>query len=112
MSLPYLAVFEHTKDGFSGFIPDLPGCICSAPTLEEMRSEMQAMVDSYVESLQAAGAEIPKSQTTLIEFPKSSTIDYWVVQSIEPQAAVKLVLNAKTSSSQRGKTGKLRGRLS
>ena len=31
----YLAIIEKTKDGFSAYFPDLPGCISIGDTLEK-----------------------------------------------------------------------------
>jgi predicted RNase H-like HicB family nuclease len=110
MSQSYLAVYEHTRDGFSGFIPDLPGCICSAETLDEMGRVMQQTVNAHLRSLEANDVEVPQSKTTRIEFPISSTIDYWVVELMEPRVAD--LQTPILQETQLKKTCKSHGRLS
>src|SRR5271155_2844780 len=33
----YTVFIEPTQTGFSAYVPDLPGCVAAAPTLEETR---------------------------------------------------------------------------
>jgi predicted RNase H-like HicB family nuclease len=33
----YLVLFEKTSTGYSAYVPDLPGCIATADTLEETK---------------------------------------------------------------------------
>jgi predicted RNase H-like HicB family nuclease len=81
----YLAVYEHRKDSFSGFVPDLPGCISTGTPLQEMQRNMSEAIDDHLDTLQKEGAEIPQQTTYRVEFPKNSEIEYWVVELIEPK---------------------------
>ena len=75
-----------------------------------MRCVMQQTMNAHVLSLEAADVEVPQSQTTRIEFPESSTIDYWVVELMEPRTAD--LQTTILQETQLKKTRKPYGRLS
>jgi predicted RNase H-like HicB family nuclease len=79
-------VFEHRLDGYSGFVPDLPGCISTAATLEAMRRNMREAIHAQVAILAKLGEAIPQPKTTTVHFPRPSEghgIDHWVVERLE-----------------------------
>jgi len=83
MNYKYLVVYEHTVGSFSGFVPDIPGCITSATTLEEMRRNMREAIACQIDSLVMEGSQVPKPATFTVHFPKDSGIEYWVVELID-----------------------------
>jgi predicted RNase H-like HicB family nuclease len=78
-----LVVYEHRKSGFSGFAPDISGCIATGDDLQEMQINMSKAISARSESLMKEGAELPQPTTFRVEFPKNSEIDYWVVELME-----------------------------
>ena len=56
----YLIVIEKTETGFSAYSPDLPGCIATGGTREEVEHEMKAAIAFHVEGLKLAGYEVPQ----------------------------------------------------
>ena len=67
----YLIVIEETSTGFSAYSPDLPGCIATAPTRQEVEREMTNAIEFHLEGLHSAGEDIPKprSQAAYCEVP-------------------------------------------
>lgn len=67
----YLIVIEETRTGFSAYSPDLPGCIATGGTREEVEQEMQGAIEFHLEGLELAGEDIPKprSQAAYCEVP-------------------------------------------
>lgn len=58
MTAPRVLV-EETGTGFSAWSPDLPGCIATADTEDEVRERMAAAVRMHVEGLRKAGLPLP-----------------------------------------------------
>jgi predicted RNase H-like HicB family nuclease len=55
----YLIVIERTPTGFSAYAPDLPGCVATGRTREEVQAEMIAAIDFHLEGMTEAGEKIP-----------------------------------------------------
>jgi predicted RNase H-like HicB family nuclease len=67
--MKYLVVIEPTNTGFSAYSPDLPGCVSTGRTREEVERNMQEAIEFHVDGLQRNGLEIPvpKSYSTYVE---------------------------------------------
>jgi predicted RNase H-like HicB family nuclease len=59
----YLIIIEETSTGFSAYSPDLPGCIATAATLQEVEQEMTSAIEFHLEGLHASGEDIPKPRS-------------------------------------------------
>lgn len=59
----YVVVYERAGDNYSAYVPDLPGCIAGAATIEETEALMREAIYLYVETLKADGEEIPEPVT-------------------------------------------------
>ena len=55
----YLVVVERTKTGYSAYSPDLPGCITTGRSPEEVRTNMQEAIEFHLEGLRMEGLPIP-----------------------------------------------------
>jgi len=55
----YLVVIEETGTGFSAYSPDLPGCIATGATQQEVEAEMQSAMQFHVEGLRMDGYPVP-----------------------------------------------------
>jgi predicted RNase H-like HicB family nuclease len=56
----YLIVVERTASGFSAYSPDLPGCISTGRTSEEVRRNMADAVEFHLEGLRLEGLPVPE----------------------------------------------------
>lgn len=65
--MKYMVVIERPKENFSAYAPDLPGCIATADTREELIALMKEAVEFHIAGMQDAGQEVP-IPTTDIEF--------------------------------------------
>ena len=50
----YTVFFEPTPTGHSPRVPDLPGCVAAASTLEETRQLMREAIEFHVEEVELA----------------------------------------------------------
>jgi len=61
----FTAIAEPTEDGhFSAYIPDVPGCIASAPTLSEVRELLAAALAAHLEQIRANHELVPVSHSS------------------------------------------------
>ena len=65
----YLVVVEHTDTGFSAYSPDLPGCVSTGRTREEVEANMRESIEFHIEGLRLEGYPVPEpsSESTYID---------------------------------------------
>lgn len=56
----YVAVYERTATGYSAYVPDLPGCIATGSTREEVEHNLRGAIALHLEGLKADGLPIPQ----------------------------------------------------
>ncbi len=61
--MKYLVVIEPTETGFSAYSPDLPGCVATGATEEEVEREMHEAMALHVEGLRLEGYLVPPPST-------------------------------------------------
>lgn len=61
--MKYLVVIEPTETGFSAYSPDLPGCVATGATEEEVEREMREAMAFHVEGLKLEGYPMPEPTT-------------------------------------------------
>jgi predicted RNase H-like HicB family nuclease len=62
-SSEYLVVYERTATGYSAYVPDLPGCITTGPTLPETKRSMQEAIRGHRAVMREFGDPIPQPTT-------------------------------------------------
>jgi predicted RNase H-like HicB family nuclease len=55
----YLIIVERTDTGFSAYTPDLPGCVATAATREEVKEELRDAIEFHLEGLRLEREPIP-----------------------------------------------------
>lgn len=63
----YAIVIEAAGANFSAYVPDLPGCVATGSTVEEVEGEIRTAIEFHLEGLRADDLPIP---------PASSRVDY------------------------------------
>jgi predicted RNase H-like HicB family nuclease len=56
----YTVFFEPTATGYSAHVPDLPGCVAAASTLEETRQLMREAIAFHIEGMRMHGENVPE----------------------------------------------------
>ena len=59
----YIVIYEWTGRNYSAYVPDLPGCIAAADTLEETEALMKEAIKLYLEALREEGKAVPEPTT-------------------------------------------------
>ena len=55
----YAIVIEKAPSNYSAYVPDLPGCVATGNTIEEVKQEIKEAISFHLEGLQAEGLSIP-----------------------------------------------------
>ncbi|MBI2169008.1 MAG: type II toxin-antitoxin system HicB family antitoxin [Actinobacteria bacterium] len=55
----YPVIIEGSDDSYSGYSPDLPGCVAAGTSPEEVEALMGEAIRLHLESLRASGEPVP-----------------------------------------------------
>jgi predicted RNase H-like HicB family nuclease len=55
----YAVVIEKADGNYSAYVPDLPGCVATAPTIEEVQVEIAKAIRFHIDGLREDGLPIP-----------------------------------------------------
>ncbi len=63
----YAIVIEKAESNYGAYVLDLPGCITTGATLEEVQANMREAIAFHIEGLKEDGLPIPEP-TSLCEY--------------------------------------------
>ena len=55
----YAVVVEQAGENYSAYVPDLPGCVATGSTTEEVTREIREAIAFHLEGLLADGLPVP-----------------------------------------------------
>lgn len=55
----FTIVIEDAGTNFAAYAPDVPGCIATGATVEEVTATLREVIDKHLEILREMGEEIP-----------------------------------------------------
>ena len=66
----YAVVIEKAEGNYSAYVPDLPGCVATGATVEEVENEIRDAIAFHMEGLREDGLPVPAPTSTVeyIEF--------------------------------------------
>jgi predicted RNase H-like HicB family nuclease len=67
VSMKYAVVIEDAGLNFSAYVPDLPGCVATGATLQEVESAIRESIEFHLQGLRSENLPIP---------PASSRVEY------------------------------------
>ena len=69
--MTYVVVYEQTGNGWSAYVPDLPGCVAAGKTREETESLIREAILFHLEGLRESNEAIPEpgTWTKMVEVP-------------------------------------------
>lgn len=59
----FLIVIEKSSDNFSAYSPDLPGCVATGATREEVEQNMHEAVAMHVQGMREDHQSIPQTSS-------------------------------------------------
>ena len=63
----YAIVIEQAKGNYSAYVPDLPGCVGTGPTVSAVEQEIREAIRFHIAGLEADNVPVP---------PPTSIADY------------------------------------
>ena len=60
----FLIVVEKAGSNYSAYSPDLPGCVATGSTPDDIRARMRAAIDMHVNGLREDRLPIPEPSAT------------------------------------------------
>jgi predicted RNase H-like HicB family nuclease len=59
----YAVIYEKAGSNWSAYSPDVPGCMATAPTREQIEIPFREALEFHLEGLKLAGEPIPEPAT-------------------------------------------------
>jgi len=63
--MKYAVVMERAERNFSAFVPDLPGCIATADSIQDLEVEIRKAITFHIDGLKEDGLPVPEPSCSL-----------------------------------------------
>ena len=63
--MKYAVVIEKAESNFSAFVPDLPGCIATGATRENVEEQIREAIEFHLDGMREDGEEIPQPSSSV-----------------------------------------------
>ena len=63
----YAIVIEKANTNYSTYVPDLPGCVATAPTVRQVEDEIRQAIRFQLDGLKEDGIAVP-APTSIAEY--------------------------------------------
>ena len=63
----YAMIIETGQHNYSAYLPDLPGCVATGKTVEEVREHMREAIELHIAGMREDGLPIPEP-TSLADY--------------------------------------------
>ncbi|MBK9167561.1 MAG: type II toxin-antitoxin system HicB family antitoxin [Bryobacterales bacterium] len=58
--MKYAVIFERAQENWAAYVPDLPGCMTTGRTLEEVRLSIREAIQGHLATLREFGDPVPE----------------------------------------------------
>lgn len=59
----YAIVIEKATSNYSAYVPDLPGCVATGQTIEEIEQQIREAIEFHLAGLREDGLPVPSPQS-------------------------------------------------
>lgn len=59
----YAMIMEPGERNYSAYLPDLPGCVATGETIDELRENMSQAIEMHLKGMREDGLAIPQPTT-------------------------------------------------
>ena len=59
-------IIEGTEGNYGAYVPDLPGCVTTGETLEEVRTLMREAIEFHLDGMRADRLPIPQPTSRVV----------------------------------------------
>ena len=63
--MKYAVVIEKAQSNYSAYVPDLPGCVATGATIEEVEKEIREAIEFHIEGMRQDGASVPQPSSSV-----------------------------------------------
>ena len=56
----YAIVIERAEGNYSAYVPDLPGCVATGSTVEEVEAQIREAIEFHLDGMREDGLSIPQ----------------------------------------------------
>jgi predicted RNase H-like HicB family nuclease len=67
----YAMIIEQGERNYSAYLPDLPGCIATGKTIEELKTRMSEAIELHLRGMREDGLPVPEP-TSLAEYVEAA----------------------------------------
>ncbi|PYS87114.1 MAG: hypothetical protein DMF70_01185 [Acidobacteria bacterium] len=67
----YAMIIEQGERNYSAYLPDLPGCIATGKTIEQLKTRMSEAIELHLRGMREDGLPIPEP-TSLAEYVEAA----------------------------------------
>jgi predicted RNase H-like HicB family nuclease len=61
----YAVVIEKAGAGYSGYVPDLPGCVAAASSVAGVRAALAEVIPFHLDGLREGGQAVPMPESAV-----------------------------------------------
>jgi predicted RNase H-like HicB family nuclease len=61
--MKYAVVFEKTDNNYAAYVPDLPGCIATGKTRDDVERHIREAIAFHIDGLREQGEAVPEPVT-------------------------------------------------
>ena len=65
MKQKYAVVFEQTPSNYCAYVPDLPGCVSTGESWEDIQSTIREAIAFHIEAMPERGELLPEPRMSL-----------------------------------------------
>ena len=63
----YAVVIEKAESNYSAYVPDLPGCVATGASIQQVEAEIREAIEFHIEGLREDGSLVP-SPSSKVEY--------------------------------------------
>lgn len=67
MKLQYAVVYEQTPNNYGAYVPDLPGCVSTGDSWDEIQENIREAIAFHIEGLMMDSAPVPYPPMTVVD---------------------------------------------
>ena len=68
----YLVIIEKTATGYSAYSPDIPGCVSTGRTKQDIKRNMREAIEFHLDGLRLEGEPLPVPHSSSTYVPISA----------------------------------------
>jgi predicted RNase H-like HicB family nuclease len=93
MKQQFLVVYEHGKQNYGGFAPDIPGCFSTGKTLTKICGLMREALEAHLAWMAEDGEAMPTPVAVNVDFKElgdmnEGEVDHYAVERLEIEVPV------------------------